>query len=428
MRIESPRGTDDFLPGETRKWQYIEDILRNICELYHYEQIRTPIFEHTEVFQRGVGETTDIVQKEMYTFKDRSDRSITLRPEGTAGVARAYIENKLHGSPNQPIKVYYYGPMFRYERQQEGRRRQFHQFGVEVIGSEDPSIDAEVIALAMNIYERLGLKQIKLVINSLGDKESRLQHRQALIDHFTPHAASLCSDCQERLTKNPLRVLDCKTDREHPAMQSAPSILDYLNETSKAYFEQVKRYLDVMNIPYEIDPTLVRGLDYYNHTTFEIMSEADGFGAQTTLLGGGRYDGLIEQFGGPHAPGVGFALGMERLLLALQEEQIELPVKRGLDIFCIGIGDTVQEEVVKLVYELRRAGLQADKDYQQRSIKAQFKAANRYGAKFTIIIGEEELTKNVVKIKAMDEHEETEVARDQIVQILQEKLGGKIDE
>lgn len=428
MRLESPRGTDDFLPEDTKRWQYIENTLREICELYHYEQIRTPIFEHTEVFQRGVGETTDIVQKEMYTFKDRSDRSITLRPEGTAGVARAYIENKLHGSPNQPIKVYYYGPMFRYERQQEGRRRQFHQFGVEVIGSEDPSIDAEVISLAMGMYEKIGLKSIKLVINSLGDKESRINHREALIEHFTPHIDTLCDDCQSRLTKNPLRILDCKTDIDHPAMKEAPSILTFLNDASKQYFEQVKRYLDLMEIPYVVDPTLVRGLDYYNHTTFEIMSEAEGFGAQTTLLGGGRYDGLIEQFGGPQVPGVGFALGMERLMLALEHEQIELPINDALDVFCIGIGENVQDEVVKLVYELRKAGIKTDKDYQQRGIKAQFKAANRYQAKYAIIIGEDEVAKNVVTLRAMQEHDEIEVSREQLVKILQEKLGGNRNE
>lgn len=422
MKIESPRGTDDFLPEQTKVWQYIENTLREICEIYHYEQIRTPIFEHTEVFQRGVGETTDIVQKEMYTFLDRGDRSVTLRPEGTAGVARAYIENKLFGSPNQPIKVYYQGPMFRYERQQEGRRRQFHQFGVEAIGSADPSIDAEVIALAMRFYEKLGLSEIKLVINSLGDTESRIAHRQALIDHFTPHATELCADCQKRLNKNPLRVLDCKTDMDHPSMKEAPEILDYLNEKSTVYFEQVKRYLTVMNIPYVVDPTLVRGLDYYHHTTFEIMSEAEGFGALTTLLGGGRYDGLIEEFGGPPSPGVGFALGMERLILALENEQITLPIKEGLDVYCVGIGENVQENIVSLVQQLRLAGFKVDKDYQNRSVKAQFKAANRYQTKYVIVIGEEEKEKGIVTVRSMANREEKEIGQTDIVKFLQENL------
>lgn len=425
MRIESPRGTDDLLPEQTGIWQYIERELRKLCETYHFKEIRTPIFEHTEVFQRGVGETTDIVQKEMYTFLDRSERSITLRPEGTAGVARAYIENKLHGNVNQPIKVYYNGPMFRYERQQEGRRRQFHQFGVEVLGSEDPAVDAEVIALAMGIYKRLGLKEIKLVINSLGDIESRKAHRQSLIDHFTPHVDELCPDCQTRLTQNPLRVLDCKTDMDHPSMNTSPKILDFLTDDSRAYFEKVKRYLDVMGIKYVVDPTLVRGLDYYNHTTFEIMGTAEGFGAQSTLLGGGRYDGLIEQFGGPRSPGVGFALGMERLLLALEHENVNLPLDDELDVYIVAIGETVQEEAVRLIYELRQNDFTVDKDYQQRGVKAQFKAANRLRAKYVVIIGEEEKNRGTVKLRSMEEREEKEITRDELFNILHEKLGGK---
>lgn len=424
MRIESPRGTDDLLPEKTSIRQYIEAQLRDLCELYHFKEIRTPIFEHTEVFQRGVGESTDIVQKEMYTFLDRGERSITLRPEGTAGVARAYIENKLYGEVNQPIKVYYNGPMFRYERQQDGRRRQFHQFGVEVLGSDDPAVDAEVIALAMGIYERLGIKSLKLVLNSLGDRESRTNHRKALIAHFTPHIDELCSDCQTRLSQNPLRVLDCKTDMDHPAMKTAPEILDYLNETSAAYFERVKRYLDAMNIPYVIDPTLVRGLDYYNHTAFEIMGTAEGFGAQSTLLGGGRYDGLVEQFGGPETPGVGFALGMERLLLALKHEEITLPIEDELDLFIVTIGDEVTEEAVRLTYELRQAGFKVDKDYQGRGVRAQFRAADRLQAKFVIIIGEEEVNKGTINVRSMADREEVEVQREEIVNTLREKLGG----
>jgi len=424
MRIESPRGTDDLLRDQTKTWQYIEKTLRDLCEIYHFNEIRTPIFEHTEVFQRGVGESTDIVQKEMYTFLDRGERSVTLRPEGTAGVARAYIENKLYGEVNQPIKVYYNGPMFRYERQQEGRRRQFHQFGVEALGSEDPAIDAEVIALAMGIYERLEIKKIKLVINSLGDIESRKKHREALINHFTPHLDELCTDCQTRLSQNPLRVLDCKTDMDHPAMKTAPEILDFLNDSSAQYFEEVKQYLDAMEIQYEIDPTLVRGLDYYNHTTFEIMGTAEGFGAHSTLLGGGRYDGLIEQFGGPRTPGVGFALGMERLLLALEHEKIQLPLNDELDIYVVAIGDAVAKEAVRLTYELRKAGFKVDKDYQKRGVKAQFKSANRLDTKFVVIIGEEEMNKGTVKLRSMEDREEKEINTEELVTLLQEKLGG----
>lgn len=426
MRMKAPRGTVDLLPEQTRKWQYVEQTLRDLTKAFNYEEIRTPLFEHTEVFQRGVGDTTDIVQKEMYTFDDRGGRSITLRPEGTAPVVRAYIENKLYGSPIQPTKLYYFAQMFRYERPQHGRMRQLNQFGVEVLGSADPSVDAEVIALAMTAYQKLGLRSIKLVINSLGDTESRNAHRQALIKHFTPHIDELCGDCKNRLMKNPLRILDCKTDHEHPAMQDAPSVLDYLNEESVIYFTKVKTYLDVMNIPYSVDPTLVRGLDYYNHTAFEIMSEAEGFGAITTLLGGGRYNGLAEQLGGPNTPGIGFGMGLERLLLALESEGIELPVERTLDVFVVAIGEEVQAEAVKLVQQMRVEGLHVDKDYQGRKIKAQFKAADRHQARYVVILGEEELENKVVKVKTMETGEEIEVAIDQLVITMKEKCGGNI--
>ena len=423
MKMKAPRGTVDLLPEQTRKWQYIEKELRDLCKSFNYEEIRTPLFEHTEVFQRGVGDTTDIVQKEMYTFDDRGGRSITLRPEGTAGVVRAYIEHKLYGSPIQPTKLFYFYQLFRYERPQHGRMRQLHQFGVEVLGSADPSVDAEVIALAMTAYKKLGLRSIKLVINSLGDAESRNAHRQALIKHFTPHIDELCSDCKNRLMKNPLRILDCKTDHEHPSMKNAPSVLDYLNKKSKEYFNQVKAYLDIMEIPYEVDPTLVRGLDYYNHTAFEIMSEAEGFGAITTLLGGGRYNGLAEQLGGPSTPGIGFGMGLERLLLALEVEGVSLPDEKELDIFFISIGEKVQEQTVRLIQQLRLEGLTVDKDYQGRKIKAQFKAADRLNAKYVIILGEDELNNNMVKVREMESGEEIEVSMEELVKTMKEKLG-----
>ena len=424
MKMKAPRGTVDLLPEQTRKWQYIEKVLQDICKSFNYEEIRTPVFEHTEVFQRGVGETTDIVQKEMYTFEDRGGRSITLRPEGTAGIVRAYIEHKMYGSPIQPTKLFYFYQLFRYERPQHGRMRQLNQFGVEVLGSADPSVDAEVIALAMTAYKKLGLRSIKLIINSLGDTESRNAHRQALIKHFTPHIDELCSDCKSRLMKNPLRILDCKTDHEHPSMKNAPSVLDYLNDESREYFNKVKAYLDIMEIPYEVDPTLVRGLDYYNHTAFEIMSEAEGFGAITTLLGGGRYNGLAEQLGGPSAPGIGFGMGLERLLLALEAERVTLPIENKLDIFFISIGEKVQEQTVRFLQELRLAGLTVDKDYQGRKIKAQFKAADRLNAKHVVILGEEELDNNVVKVREMDTGEEMEVSIENLVETMKEKCGG----
>ncbi len=362
--MKAPRGTQDLLPGVSDKWQYVEGKLKELSNLYQYKEIRTPIFEHTELFERGVGDTTDIVQKEMYTFTDKGDRSITLRPEGTASVVRAFVQHKLFGSPSQPTKLFYIGPMFRYERPQQGRMRQFVQYGVEALGSADPAIDAEVISLAMNAYQSLGLKSLKLVINSLGDQESRENHRQALIDHFTPVKEELCSDCQTRLEQNPLRVLDCKKDRDHEAMATAPSILDYLNEESSQYFEKVQAYLDAMNISYIVDKNLVRGLDYYNHTAFEIMSDAQGFGAITTLSGGGRYNGLVQELGGPETPGIGFAMSIERLLMALEAEGVGLPIDERLDCYVISIGDEANIKAASIVNKLRESGIQVDKDYQ----------------------------------------------------------------
>lgn len=424
MNMKAPRGTKDLLPGETEKWQYAEKILKEICDTYHYSEIRTPLFEHTEVFKRGVGDSTDIVQKEMYTFTDQGGRSITLRPEGTATVARAFVENKLYGNPVQPVKLYYFMQMFRYERPQHGRMRQLNQFGVEVLGSANPQVDAEVIDLAMLCYKKLGISSLKLVINSLGDKESRDDHRQALVEHFTPVKDELCSDCQRRLTDNPLRILDCKKDRDHPSMSTAPSILDYLNEFSRSYFEDVKQYLEMMDIPYTVDKNLVRGLDYYNHTAFEIMSEADGFGAITTLLGGGRYNHLTQELGGPDVPGIGFGMGMERLMLAMEAEGVDIPVDRELDTFIITMGNDAENAAVAMMHKLRKNGIQVDKDYQGRKMKAQFKAADRLQAKYAIIIGEDELDKQVVHIREMATGEQFEAAINDVLSILTERLSG----
>ncbi len=427
MSMQAPRGTVDTLPQEAKKWQFVEDQLKDVCGRFHFDEIRTPLFEHTELFQRGVGDSTDIVQKEMYTFEDRGGRSLTLRPEGTASVARAFVENKLFGNPNQPVKLYYFAQMFRYERPQKGRMRQLNQFGVEVLGSADPAVDAEVIALAMTCYQELGLKSLKLVINSLGDNESRNNHRQALVDHFSPHKDELCSDCQIRLDQNPLRILDCKTDRDHPAMQNAPSILDYLNEESRSYFDQVRNYLIKMGIEYEVDKNLVRGLDYYNHTAFEIMSEADGFGAIATLAGGGRYNGLIEELGGPSTPGIGFGMGMERLLMALEAENKEMSIDDRLDCFVVAVGDEAEIEAVRLLHELRKGGIQADKDYQGRKMKAQFKAADRFKAKYVLILGDDEIEREIVNVKELDTGEQLEVPIKQLVETMDEKLLGGIE-
>ena len=422
MAIQIPRGTQDILPGEIEKWQYVEQKAREICENYCYEEIRTPIFEATELFVRGVGEMTDIVQKEMYTFQDRGNRSVTLRPEGTAPTVRSFVTNKLYGLPEQPVKLYYIGPMFRYERPQAGRMRQFYQFGVEALGSDDPAIDAEVIALAMDFYRSLGLEKLTLVINSLGDLESRMKHKEALVEHFKPQIGQFCSDCQLRFEKNPLRILDCKKDADHELIKTAPAILDYLTEGSSSYFEKVKHYLTEMGIDFVVDPTLVRGLDYYNHTAFEIMSGAEGFGAITTLSGGGRYNGLVKEIGGPETAGVGFALSIERLLMALDAEGITLPIEKSLDCYFISHGEQAHERATALLYELRKAGFKADQDYMGRTVKGQFKSADRKKAKFSAILGENELKTDTIAIKDMATGEQTDIPQADLLSFFQNKL------
>jgi len=422
MNFKVPRGTQDILPSESWKWQKVESIIRDVCDEYRYKEIRTPIFEQTELFQRTVGDTTDIVTKEMYTFTDRGNRSMTLRPEGTAPVVRSFVENKMFGYPDQPVKLYYQGPMFRYERQQAGRYRQFVQFGVEAIGSADPAIDAEVIALAMGVYKQAGLTDIKLVLNSLGDSESRNAHRDALVAHFTPHIGEFCNDCQSRLEKNPLRILDCKVDREHPLMETAPSLADYLNEQSATYFEQVKGYLDEVGISYELDPNLVRGLDYYNHTAFEIMSTAEGFGAITTLCGGGRYNGLAEEIGGPSAPGIGFGMSIERLLLALEAEGKSFKQEAELDVYIVTLEESAHRKGFKLLNELRNAGIRADMDYMDRKMKAQMKSADRFNVKSVIVIGEDEVEGEAVQLKNMADGSQEKIEDAKVIEKIKEKL------
>ncbi|WP_264738646.1 histidine--tRNA ligase [Cytobacillus firmus] len=416
MSIRIPRGTQDILPGEVEKWQLIEEKARELCEKFQYREIRTPIFEHTELFLRSVGDTTDIVQKEMYTFEDRGGRSLTLRPEGTASTVRSFVEHKMYGDASQPVKLYYMGPMFRYERPQAGRFRQFVQFGVEAIGSADPAIDAEVIALAMSLYRSMGLQKLKLIVNSLGDKESRSAHREALVNHFKPRIGEFCQDCQNRLEKNPMRILDCKQDREHELMKSAPSIIDYLNDDSKAYFEKVQKYLKNLDIDFTVDPNLVRGLDYYNHTAFEIMSDSEGFGAITTLCGGGRYNGLTEEIGGPEAPGIGFALSIERFIAALEAEKVDLPLNKGIDCYLVSLGEEAKDYTVGLLQKLRMAGYSAERDYLDRKIKAQFKAADRSNAKFVAVLGEDELKANKINVKSMESGDQTELDLDSFIE------------
>lgn len=414
--IKIPRGTQDILPEDSIKWRHIENKLDELMELYNYKEIRTPIFESTELFARGVGDSTDVVQKEMYTFKDKGDRSLTLRPEGTAAVVRSYIEHKMQGNPNQPVKLYYNGPMFRYERKQKGRYRQFNQFGVEAIGAENPSIDAEVLAMVMHIYESFGLKHLKLVINSIGDSESRKEYNEALVNHFEPVIDTFCSDCQSRLHTNPMRILDCKIDRDKEAIKTAPRITDYLNDDSKAYYEQVKHHLDDLNIPYVEDPNLVRGLDYYTHTAFELMMDNPNYdGAITTLCGGGRYNGLLQLLDGPSETGIGFALSIERLILALEEEGIELDIEEKFDLFIVTMGEEADRYAVKLLNDLRKNDVKADKDYLNRKIKGQMKQADRLNAKYTIVIGDQELENNSIAIKNMTTGESENIQLDQLI-------------
>jgi histidyl-tRNA synthetase len=420
-RIQIPRGTQDIMPGTVELWQYAEAKARDLCRRFNYQEIRTPLFEHTELFQRGVGETTDIVEKEMYSVSNpRSTEALTLRPEGTAGVVRAYVEHKLYGSPNQPTKLYYIGPMFRHERPQAGRYRQFVQFGVEAIGSRDPLIDAEVIAVAIRFYQEMGLTGLSVELNSVGTIEDRTRHRTHLLNHLNAVRDELCEDCRSRIDRNPLRVLDCKNQKCRTLTKDAPSILDYLSEESAAHFEAVKSYLKALDIPFTVNPRLVRGLDYYTLTAFEIkMAE---IGAVETLCGGGRYNGLVAELGGEDMPGIGFALSIERLLLALEKKGIQLPVESGIDCFVAIQTPEAKEEALILVDQLRQAGVAAEMDYLDRKVKAQLKQADRLNARYTAIIGETELANGTVVVKEMATGEQREWKRGEVVRVLAERL------
>lgn len=405
MAFQKPPGTQDILPGAVERWQYAEQKARDICRRFNFREIRTPIFESTELFQRGVGETTDIVEKEMYTFTDRGNRSITLRPEGTAGVVRSYVENKLYGEPDVS-KLYYIGPMFRYERQQAGRYRQFHQFGIEALGSVDPAIDAEVIALGYTFYTEVGLKDVRVDINSVGTPEVRAAFREKLLAFLMPKRELLCKDCQSRMERNPLRVLDCKVDQAH--FEGAPSILDSLDEECNTHFDKVKTYLSDMGIPFTINPRLVRGLDYYTHTAFEY--KAEGIGAIDTIGGGGRYNGLVSEIGGPDQPGVGLGLGLERTIMLLEHQQTELANAHQVDVYVVALGEAAEREVTRLVYELRTSGIRAERDYLGRKMKAQMKSADRLQARFTAILGDDELSRGEIALKEMATGEQRFVA------------------
>ena len=413
MKLQKPKGTQDILPADSAKWQYVENVARETFKKYNYGEIRTPMFEHYEVISRSVGDTTDIVTKEMYDFHDKGDRHITLRPEGTAPVVRSYVENKLFAPEVQkPVKVYYIGSMFRYERPQAGRLREFHQLGVECFGSKNPATDVETIAMAYQLFNTLGIKDVTLHLNSLGNTESRLAYRQALIDYLTPMRESLSKDSQRRLDENPLRVLDSKEKEDKVAVENVPSILDYLDEESQAHFDEVRTMLDSLNIPYVIDTNMVRGLDYYNHTIFEFITTVDK--SELTICAGGRYDSLVEYFGGPETAGFGFGLGLERLLLVLDKQGIELPVEESLDVYIAVLGSGANGKALELVQAIRYQGFKAERDYLGRKIKAQFKSADTFKAKTVITLGESEVESGQVNVKNNATREEVTVSFEEL--------------
>lgn len=413
MKLQKPKGTQDILPVAAAKWQYVEGVARETFKQYHYGEIRTPMFEHYEVISRSVGDTTDIVTKEMYDFYDKGDRHITLRPEGTAPVVRSYVENKLFAPEVQkPVKLYYIGSMFRYERPQAGRLREFHQIGVECFGSANPATDVETIAMAYHLFERLGIKGVTLHLNSLGNAASRVAYRQALIDYLSPMRETLSKDSQRRLDENPLRVLDSKEKEDKIAVANAPSILDYLDEESQAHFDAVRSMLEALAIPYVIDTNMVRGLDYYNHTIFEFITEVDQ--SELTICAGGRYDGLVEYFGGPATPGFGFGLGLERLLLILDKQGVELPIEESLDVYIAVLGADANVAALALTQAIRRQGFTVERDYLGRKIKAQFKSADAFKAKVVITLGESEIKAGQAVLKHNQTRQEMTVSFDQI--------------
>ena len=413
MRLQKPKGTQDILPQESAKWQYVENVARETFKKYNYGEIRTPMFEHYEVISRSVGDTTDIVTKEMYDFYDKGERHITLRPEGTAPVVRSFVENKLFAPEVQkPVKMYYIGSMFRYERPQAGRLREFHQIGVEAFGSKNPATDVETIAMAYDLFGTLGIKDVTLHLNTLGSSESRAAYRQALIDYLTPMKDSLSKDSQRRLEENPLRVLDSKEKEDRVAVENAPSILDYLDEESQAYFDAVREMLELLQIPYVIDTNMVRGLDYYNHTIFEFITKVDK--SDLTICAGGRYDGLVEYFDGPETPGFGFGLGLERLLLVLDKQGIALPVETNLDVYIAVLGEGANSKALALVQAIRKQGFKAERDVLNRKIKAQFKSADVLKAKTIITLGESEVESGQVTLKNNQTRQELTVTFEQI--------------
>jgi histidyl-tRNA synthetase len=416
-RINAPRGTADTLPADSWKWQAIEGIARDVAELYHFAEIRTPVFEHTELFHRGVGETTDIVHKETYTFNDRGDRSITLRPEGTAGAVRALIEHGAIAQEGSRVKVFYIGPNFRYERPASGRLRQHHQFGVEAMGISEPEQDVECILLQLDFYRRCGLKDLSLSINSLGDKESKQRFRDALVNFLTPKAAELSEDSQRRLTENPLRILDSKDPRDQAATVGAPPAIESLSENSRQHFDRIQAMLKEQSVAFSVNANLVRGFDYYTGTVWEVTTS--GLGAQNAVGGGGRYNNLVENLGGRPTPGVGFGIGLERLLIALESQQIAIPNPRKPLVWLVSHGPAAKQAAWSLLADLRAVGIAADMDLANRSMKAQFKIADRESAQFCVSLGDDELAEGVVRLKNLKTGEELPVPKTEIISRLQ---------
>lgn len=415
MLTNGPRGTKDILPDTVSQWNYVENKIRGLCRLYGYKEIRTPMFEHTELFQRGIGETTDVVEKEMYSFLDRGGRSITLRPENTAAAVRSYLQNKLYADV-AIAKLFYIGSMFRYDRPQAGRQREFHQFGVEALGGDNPAVDAEVIMLAVQFLQSLGLKKLQLSLNSVGCPKCRPVYRKKLQEFFADKLDGLCSDCQSRYERNPMRILDCKEESCRKLSVGAPEITDCLCDECQEHFAKVQKYLLHAGIRFELDARLVRGLDYYTKTAFEIQYAP--LGAQSAIAGGGRYDGLVEEIGGNSTPAVGFAAGLERVLLALDKQGLLPAQDDSVDAFVVALGDEAQAVAFSLLAKLRTAGISAGMDFTGRSMKAQMKQANKVSARFVLILGEDEVKESVVTLKNMQTSEQQKIAIEEIINTL----------
>lgn len=416
---KAPRGTVDVLPSEQPYWRYVIDQAERLCRLHGYQRLDSPLFEDAGLFQRSIGEGTDIVEKETYTFEDRSGDLLTLRPEGTAPVCRAYLEHGMHNLP-QPVKLYYIAPSFRYERPQAGRYRQFYQFGYEAIGVQDPALDAEVIAMAWQFYAALGLKSLTMLLNSIGDRICRPRYLEAVVKHFEAHAEELCRDCKLRLGKNPLRLLDCKEEQDQRLIQAAPRSVDYLCPECRDHFGQVENYLWLLQVPYQLDHRLVRGLDYYTKTVFEVVPQNGG--SQSAVGAGGRYDGLIEELGGKPTPAIGFAVGIERVVLNLRRQGIDVPTPSPVEVYVAYLGSPAKEEALRLAGELRAAGVNTLLSFGERSLRAQLRQANSMGARYAVILGEAEVAAGTALLRAMENATQEQLARAELVACLTSKL------